>query len=283
MPARARPPSSRSSAWASTVLPAPVSPVSTFSPGASRSCARSISRRFSTFSSCSTAGRCTSARGRTWRGCLSERGGLTMMGDMRPGNLDLRADPLPEGAIVCLSAAALAERIEEEINRAGRHGTPLSCLLVVIENLDELTRAHGERAVRADARLRGRGAAARAAPLRPCRAAQRARARGAAARRRRAARGDRRPARAAAPARDQGRSRRTAPAAARLGRARRLARGRRRRGAARPDAGPPRAARTASRRSRHNPADAFGIGVVAAAADGRSRPCAARRRARCWS
>jgi len=66
-----------------------------------------------------------------------------MMEHMRPGNLDLRADPLPAGAIVCLTAAALAERIEEEINRAGRHGTPLSCLLVVIENLDELTRAHG--------------------------------------------------------------------------------------------------------------------------------------------
>ncbi|HEY5343492.1 MAG TPA: GGDEF domain-containing protein [Solirubrobacteraceae bacterium] len=62
---------------------------------------------------------------------------------MRPGNLNLRADPLPAGAIVCLTAAALAERMAEEINRAGRHGTPLSCLLVVIENLDELTRAHG--------------------------------------------------------------------------------------------------------------------------------------------
>ena len=45
---------------------------------------------------------------------------------------------------MCLPAAALAERIEEEISRAGRHGTPLSCLLVVIENLDELTRAYGE-------------------------------------------------------------------------------------------------------------------------------------------
>jgi diguanylate cyclase (GGDEF)-like protein len=51
--------------------------------------------------------------------------------------------PLPAGAIVCLSAQALTERMEEEINRAGRHGTPLSCLLVVIENLDELTHAHG--------------------------------------------------------------------------------------------------------------------------------------------
>ncbi|MGH2902403.1 MAG: GGDEF domain-containing protein [Solirubrobacteraceae bacterium] len=62
---------------------------------------------------------------------------------MCPGNIDLRADPLPAGTIVCLPAAALGERLEEEINRAGRHGTALSCLLVVIENLDELTQAHG--------------------------------------------------------------------------------------------------------------------------------------------
>jgi diguanylate cyclase (GGDEF)-like protein len=32
----------------------------------------------------------------------------------------------------------------EEINRAGRHGTPLSCLLVTIGNLEELAREHGE-------------------------------------------------------------------------------------------------------------------------------------------
>src|SRR3954453_17902796 len=51
MPGRARPPSSRSSACASTVLPAPVSPVRTLRPGARRSSARSISRRFSTRSS----------------------------------------------------------------------------------------------------------------------------------------------------------------------------------------------------------------------------------------
>jgi diguanylate cyclase (GGDEF)-like protein len=62
---------------------------------------------------------------------------------MPPGNMDLRTGPLPAGAIVCLSAEALEERIEEEINRAGRHGTSLCCLLVLIENLDELTRAHG--------------------------------------------------------------------------------------------------------------------------------------------
>jgi two-component system, cell cycle response regulator len=53
------------------------------------------------------------------------------------------AGPIPPGSIACLSAEALGQRIEEEINRAGRHGTPLSCLLVVIENLPELAKAHG--------------------------------------------------------------------------------------------------------------------------------------------
>jgi diguanylate cyclase (GGDEF)-like protein len=53
------------------------------------------------------------------------------------------SDPTSGGQIACLSASALAERLEEEINRAGRHGTPLSCLLVTIGNLDELAREHG--------------------------------------------------------------------------------------------------------------------------------------------
>ena len=48
IPLRALPPSSRSSACASRVLPAPVSPVSMFRPGARRTRARSISSRFST-------------------------------------------------------------------------------------------------------------------------------------------------------------------------------------------------------------------------------------------
>lgn len=43
-----------------------------------------------------------------------------------------------------LSAAASAERLEEEINRAARNGTPLSCLLVTVGNLRELAREHGE-------------------------------------------------------------------------------------------------------------------------------------------
>jgi diguanylate cyclase (GGDEF)-like protein len=53
------------------------------------------------------------------------------------------ANPLPPGQVTCLSAPALQERLEEEINRAGRHGTALSCLLVVIDNLEELARLHG--------------------------------------------------------------------------------------------------------------------------------------------
>ena len=45
--------------------------------------------------------------------------------------------------IDCLSGPALAERLDEEISRAARHGTPLSCLLIFIENLPELASLHG--------------------------------------------------------------------------------------------------------------------------------------------
>ena len=57
--------------------------------------------------------------------------------------------PSPKGRegvqhpIDCLSASALTDRLEEEINRAGRHGTPLSCLLVAIDDLSELASRHG--------------------------------------------------------------------------------------------------------------------------------------------
>jgi diguanylate cyclase (GGDEF)-like protein len=43
-----------------------------------------------------------------------------------------------------LPAPALAERLDEEINRAARVGTPLSCMIVTIGNLRELAREHGE-------------------------------------------------------------------------------------------------------------------------------------------
>jgi diguanylate cyclase (GGDEF)-like protein len=45
-------------------------------------------------------------------------------------------DPLPP--------SELELRLSEEIGRAERHGTMLSCLLVLIENLDELAGEHGE-------------------------------------------------------------------------------------------------------------------------------------------
>ena len=50
---------------------------------------------------------------------------------------------LPHGGVECFSPAALRARLEEEISRAERHGTQLSCLLLVIENLEEMTREHG--------------------------------------------------------------------------------------------------------------------------------------------
>jgi diguanylate cyclase (GGDEF)-like protein len=54
-----------------------------------------------------------------------------------------RSDRPAPGAAECLDAAALDERLEEEIGRAERHDTPLSCLLVMVENIDELARDHG--------------------------------------------------------------------------------------------------------------------------------------------
>jgi diguanylate cyclase (GGDEF)-like protein len=54
-----------------------------------------------------------------------------------------RSNRLPPAEVECLAPGALRERLEEEIGRAERHGTQLSCLLVVLENLDEMMREHG--------------------------------------------------------------------------------------------------------------------------------------------
>ncbi len=48
-----------------------------------------------------------------------------------------------QGPIDYLSASALRERLEEEVLRAARHGTPLSCLLLDIEDLRDVQRTHG--------------------------------------------------------------------------------------------------------------------------------------------
>ncbi len=61
---------------------------------------------------------------------------------MAANDPNLRPDPLAPGRAY-LSATALARQLEEEVNRATRHGTQLSCLLVVIDNLPELAHEHG--------------------------------------------------------------------------------------------------------------------------------------------
>ena len=212
-----------------------------------------------------------------------------------------RSHPLPSGQIVCLSAEALTERLDEEINRAGRHGTPLSCLLVVIDNLGELSREHGgdlpsrrsptsaERCGASCAGSTGSAGPATASCCWCCPAPT-------------APRRDRGQTRARQTAHDQGRSRGDAPAIARLGGACGLAEGRQAQRTCWRRRGPPRGAsrpRTLRRSSRpprrlisaRRPRSgdrafiisrcALRVRVVAAAADGRSRPGAARRRARC--
>jgi diguanylate cyclase (GGDEF)-like protein len=47
------------------------------------------------------------------------------------------------GRSLVMSHGALRERVEEEIGRAERYGTGLSCLLIVFENLEEVAREHG--------------------------------------------------------------------------------------------------------------------------------------------
>jgi diguanylate cyclase (GGDEF)-like protein len=54
-----------------------------------------------------------------------------------------RSEPLQAGWSEPLSASALSERLDEEIRRAERHGTKLSCLLLTIDNVEELVREHG--------------------------------------------------------------------------------------------------------------------------------------------
>src|SRR5467141_2228503 len=49
------------------------------------------------------------------------------------------AQPHPAGRVACLSLPALQERLDEEIDRARRHETQLSCLLVRIDKLEDLS------------------------------------------------------------------------------------------------------------------------------------------------
>jgi two-component system cell cycle response regulator len=51
--------------------------------------------------------------------------------------------PTPRDPHGCLSSAELTTRLEEEVNRAGRHRTPLSCLLVSLQDVEYLSSMHG--------------------------------------------------------------------------------------------------------------------------------------------
>jgi GGDEF domain-containing protein len=59
----------------------------------------------------------------------------------RESNLRARSDR--SGGSEPLTAAALQHRLDEEVGRAERHGTMLSCLLMVVENLEQITYEHG--------------------------------------------------------------------------------------------------------------------------------------------
>jgi diguanylate cyclase (GGDEF)-like protein len=51
--------------------------------------------------------------------------------------------PAPPGAFDWPRQSELEERLGEEIGRSERHGTQLSCLLVVVENLEQMAGEHG--------------------------------------------------------------------------------------------------------------------------------------------
>lgn len=48
------------------------------------------------------------------------------------------------GSLDCLSATELTLRLREEVSRASRHRTALSCLLVSLEDVEQLVHLHGE-------------------------------------------------------------------------------------------------------------------------------------------
>jgi GGDEF domain-containing protein len=50
----------------------------------------------------------------------------------------------PRGPRDCLSTAEVVARLDEEVSRAGRHRTALSCLLVSLLDVEQLASAHGQ-------------------------------------------------------------------------------------------------------------------------------------------
>jgi GGDEF domain-containing protein len=54
-----------------------------------------------------------------------------------------RSEPPSAESPTCLPPEALRARLDEEIHRAERHGTHLSCLLLSIDDIEEMAREHG--------------------------------------------------------------------------------------------------------------------------------------------
>jgi GGDEF domain-containing protein len=52
--------------------------------------------------------------------------------------------PSPGGPRDCLSTSEMVARLEEEVSRAGRHRTALSCLLVSLLDVEQLASEHGQ-------------------------------------------------------------------------------------------------------------------------------------------
>jgi diguanylate cyclase (GGDEF)-like protein len=52
--------------------------------------------------------------------------------------------PPPRGPRETLSSAEVVARLDEEVNRAGRHRTELSCLLLSLDDVKQLSSVHGE-------------------------------------------------------------------------------------------------------------------------------------------
>jgi diguanylate cyclase (GGDEF)-like protein len=49
----------------------------------------------------------------------------------------------PRASSDCLSSVELAVRLDEEVSRAERHNTALSCLLVSLDDVEQLAQVHG--------------------------------------------------------------------------------------------------------------------------------------------
>jgi diguanylate cyclase (GGDEF)-like protein len=57
--------------------------------------------------------------------------------------LEARLEPGADPHTGCLNEAAMATRLDEEINRSRRQGTPLSCLLLTLDDLEAIALRHG--------------------------------------------------------------------------------------------------------------------------------------------